>query len=408
MEPVSLRADIAASPFVASWLPRAYEGDLFNSDQERRASAWAHWALTSMTPMQGAADRPYLALALPGAFHNAPGTGPKSAPHLEVPAGAFERADSQFPDRLAQVGNALLFPWWVVPEVLAAKRALFSSQGDVGPLLQVLAEQHRQLVEAVTALSAEAEAAWSDLGVPGVDASALTRAASDPFDTVEVVEFFPYAASHQLRVTYDSKAAQSAGDRAPFRLGVWRISGHTDKAFGLGVVTPRLTHTHLTDPLFTPSRDSGSALLVRGLVLRRLLRECFGRSDLPVVAASSRAPASSRGLRAIVARAGEKLPEASPVAATHFVHAHPDADQAWSALAAWALAPVGKGRSPRAVLTVTAPLHRAAHASVLRALEAGHPPSRPDIDVLLPIAWDHRSRVVRVTFSSPRTGAAVR
>ena len=38
---------------------------------------------------------------------------------------------------------------------------------------------------------------------------------------------------------------------------------------------------------------------------------------------------------------------------------------------------------------------------MVNALRRAEDPDRDDINVLLPIAWDSRSRVVRVTFSRP-------
>src|SRR5690606_11125584 len=90
----------------------------------------------------------------------------------------------------------------------------------------------------------------------------------------------------------------------------------------LGVVTPRLTRSSLfTDPLFRPSGESAAALLVRGLVLRRLV----SRFDSSVGGRQVAEPARKKGsLRVVPARIGEKVPEASPRAAIRFILDHPD------------------------------------------------------------------------------------
>jgi hypothetical protein len=105
----------------------------------------------------------------------------------------------------------------------------------------------------------------------------------------------------------------------------------------------------------------------------------------------------------VVARVGDKLPEASVSAAVKFLHAQPDPADAWAALTAWAQARTAGGSGPRAVLTVSQEGFAAAHRSALRAVRRAEQPEREDINVILPLAWDSRGRVVRVTFSGPES-----
>jgi hypothetical protein len=78
-------------------------------------------------------------------------------------------------------------------------------------------------------------------------------------------------------------------------------------------------------------------------------------------------------------------------AAVHFIQTYPKAEDAFGALEEWAM------RSG-SVLTVLKEGHMAAHRRAQRFLRRAEEIERDDIDVLLPIAWDEKNRVVRVTF----------
>lgn len=409
MDTAYLDADLLTRPFVASWLTRARPGDVFDPDPARRAAAWAHWALTAITPMTGHANRPYRALTLPGKFYDPRGTGPAVRPHLEISTGTFERPDEQFPDRLAQAGNGLHFPWWIMPEVLAVKRAILGSPTtDVAPLIDLVTARRVALIDALTPLTHAAASRWSRLEALQVeDPAALSRTATSPFTAQEVADYLPAAADLALNVAFDAKLAETSRGHAARRIGVWRIHGTGDQPFSLGVLTPRLTRSSLFgDPLFAPATEAPAALLVRGLLLRRLLAIHLGGDvGQPVADAPSTKGAGPR-LRAIVARVGDKLPEASAASAVHFLQNYPDAQNAWAALAEWAAAPIGADGAARAILTVTPQAHRDAHRSALRAVHRAEEPDREAINVLLPVAWDHRRRIVRVTFARPQAEAS--
>lgn len=409
MTAAALPADLLTTPFVASWLARARPGDPFDPDPARRAASWAHWALTALSSMTGHANRPYTALILPGRYYDPRGTGPAVPPHLEIPAGVFRSPDAQFPDRLAQCGNALHFPWWVVPEVLAVKRSVLSARtGDVSALIDLLTPRRVALIDALAPLAAAAAARWSLVEALQVeDPAALSATATAPFSEQDVANYLPGAADMHLSVTFDAKLAESARGYASRRVGVWRIHGRGEGAFTLGALTPRLTRSSLfSDPLFTATTEAPAALLVRGLLLRRVLHAHLNADIGQPVADAPTTTGPGPRLRAVVARVGDKLPEAGAASAVHFVQNYPDAGDAWAALSAWAAAPAGQQGSPRATLTVTPDAHRAAHRAALRAIRRAETPEREDINVLLPVAWDHRSRVVRVTFARPPAAEA--
>lgn len=400
MDVHELRGRLLPTPFFASFVGRARPGDLFDSDPARRSAAWAHWAVTSCTEMTGLSDRAYAALTLPGRFYDPKGTGPTVRPHLEVPARVLGRPDPEFPDRLAQMGNGLAFPWWVISEVTAVKRALFNTpDGHVGPLVELLNTRRGVLADALGPVARAAAAQWSVVeGLLIARADGLAGDAAGDFDADEVAAYFPAGAELGLRVVYDAKLRERNRQWASRRVGVWQVHGRDEhgERFALGVVTPRLTANSLfSDPLFAVERESPAALLVRGLLLRRLVRNHLAPAaefQVGEPAATSSKPGPR--LRAIVARVGAKLPEASVEAAVFFLQKYPDPDAAWEALEAWA-------RRTGALLTVTRDGFAAAHRNALRFLRRAEDPERDDINVVLPLAWDDKSRVVRVTFSRP-------
>jgi len=404
-----LLPQLLTTPFVASWVGRARPADLFDPDPGRRGSAWADWALRAFISMTGHSDRPYVALTLPARFYDPRGTGMQVRPHLEVPARYFYRAAPDFPDRLAQAGNALLFPWWIVPELLAVKRALLlNPPGSVAEIADALNSRRPALVAALEPALARLSARWAVVEEMHVaDPARLASIATGPFTAAQVAGYAPGLADFKLSIEFDQKLLTTSSVTAGRRVGVWRVTGqHEGEAFSFGVITPRLTRSSMfSDPLFAPAKESAAAALVRGLLARRLLAHLDG-SHVSGAAVLEPAPtpppapaAPAPGLRAVVAHVGEKLPEASVKSAVNFVQTFPHAPDAWAALVRWAATPIGG--VARATLTVTEPGFRAAHASASRAIRRAEEPERDDINVVLPLAWDHSARVVRVTFSRP-------
>lgn len=402
---------LLTTPFVSSWVGHARPAGTIEADPAVRVAGWAHWALLNLTPMTGNSDRPYTALALPGRFYDARGTGATMRPHLEIPARAFERARPDFPHRLAQMGNGLQFPWWIVPEVLAVKRALFPpASGSVADVASLLNEHRPELEAALAPLSAAAGRQWGIVERLLLESSdGLLEEATGGFAPQEVTDHLPAAEALNLSVHFDTKLRETNRGRASRRVGVWTVRGTGPNGdFQLGVITPRLTRSSMfSDPLFDAATESPAALLVRALVLRRLLRtQLGGVIPAPAPAGTAGTGANDPHLRAVVARVGEKLPEASARAAIYFVQTHPRPEDAWSALNAWADTVPAGATQRRATLTVTEDAFVRAHTQALRAVRRAEDPDRADIDRILPLAWDSSSRVVRVTFNrAPDTEA---
>lgn len=399
----SAQERLITTPFVASFIGAARNGDLYDRDQQRRAAAWATWAITALGEASNGM-RTYPVLKLTGSFYDPYGNGPKIHPHLEIPVRVLRRADPEFPSRLAQIGNGLAFPYWVYSEVTAVRRALFNTpDGPVGELCELLNERRASLQTGLESVSKAAAPRWSEVtALIMSDPDGLSTDATGDFTEDEVSSYLPAAADLHLRVAYDERLRTKSGAMASRRVGVWQISGRTDGGddFALGVITPRLTVNSLfKDMLFAPERESPAALLVRTLLLRRVLNRHLGASyggqvggPDPGTVVAPRKPGAY--LRAVVSQPGHKLPEASVEAAAGLIEAYPDPEAAWAALDRWS----GRGY----LLTVTREGFLAAHRSVSRSLARVEDVDRGAIDCLLPLAWDVRegkARVVRVTFT---------
>lgn len=386
------------TPFIASFIGRAHEGELHEADFRKRSAAWAHWAVQSLIEMTGTSHRSYAAIVLAGRFYEPhQSAAPSVRPHLEIPGRVLLAPCPEFPDRLALMGNGLSFQWWLYGEVMAVKSALFSPYpGPIDTVSAVLQAHRSSLRAALDVLTEQLAPQWRT--IEGLLVSApdgLRQEATGDFTQEEVEDFFPGAKGLGMHVVYDPKLREGAKQWASRRLGVWHLRcGSTEQMSSLGVITPRLTVNSLFyDVLFSPATESPAALLVRGLVLRRLI----GTHLAPVEDLRVGPPEEDRShagphLRSIVAQPGAKIPSASVAAAVLFLQTYPDEVAAWQALAGWA-------ERTKSLLTVSEAGFKACHINAARYLRRAEDPSRDDVDCLLPLAWDARSRVVRITFS---------
>jgi len=394
-----VRVRLVRSPLVLSFIDRARPGDLFDADPHRRASAWANWCIDAMAEVSNG-ERTYAAIRLPGAFYDPRNQAPRIVPHLEVPRRRLTTADAELPDRLSQMGNGLCFPYWMYSEVTAVRRALFNTDaGPVGELLDLLNSRRSDLVTGLELANRQAGPQWSTIAALILSSEdGLSGDATGHFGTQEVAAYLPAAKPLSLEVRFDEQLAERNGAWTSRRVGVWQLRGETPggERFALGVVTPRLTVNSLfNDDLFAPDKESPAALLVRTLQLRRLVQRHLHGTDGFRVGNPGAAAPSGAHLRAVVARPGQKLPEASVSAAMGFLESYPDPESAWDALERWA----DKGY----VLTVTRDGFVAVHRRAARTLRRMEDPERADIDCLLPLAWDVRegkAQVVRATFQA--------
>lgn len=389
-------ARLLTTPFFGSWIGKARPGEKTSSDPQTRTAAWAHWAVENAVEMTGSTGRSYPALLLPGRFYDPKGIGPKLRPHLEIPSRVLKREDPSFPARLALMGNALLFNFWLPGEVTAARRALFGQGADPSEVFDLLWSAWKELRATVSRLLDRVGPSWHVVEELMVTSDpALTEAATGDFGRDEVEGFFPSAAGFSLEVRFDRRLREESGVWAARRVGVWQVSGSSGTGrFSFGVLTPRLTaNSMFRDELFLPERESPASLLVRGLVLSRVGSAVLDHDAGVTVPAPESGKRPGYFLRAVPARVGAALPEASLSAAVKYLQAYPDAEEAWKALEDWAT-------RTGSLLTVTRDGYLAAHRRARRFVSRAEDPEREDIDVILPLAWDRKSRVVRVTFVS--------
>jgi hypothetical protein len=356
----------------------------------------------ALVEMTGYQERSYAALTLPGEFYDPKGTGPKIKPHLEIPARILAAPAPEFPDRLATAGAGLCYPWWLFEEVKALRRALFNTaRGSLTELLDVLHGARPALVDVLGALTEAALPHWDvveNLLISAPDG--LVETATGDISAQDMSEFFAPAKKLSLEARFDPKLRESQGRWASRRVGVWQLVGKTDngQAFSLGVVTPRLTTNSLfRDDVFSLEHESVAALLIRAYVLRRLIRTYLDDSSTDLQVGPGPQPYERQpGLRAVPARPGHKLPEASVEAAILFLQSYPEPLVAWEALTSWS--ELGH------MLTITKEGFTASHARALAAVRRLIEPEREDINIILPLAWDTSGKVVRATFARPPAG----
>jgi hypothetical protein len=220
----------------------------------------------------------------------------------------------------------------------------------------------------------------------------------EPFTASELAQIFPPAQELGMTISLDPRLVQSSGPWVSRRVGAWRVE--TRDAAGttasLGVVTPRLTRNSMfTDPLFDPETESAAALLVRYALLARIMKNHLSGADVSAIALDPAVAARGSYFRSVVAKVGEKLPEASPESAVQLLEAYPVPDDAWLALQGWA----GAGH----ILTVERDRFAEAHRRLSSELRRAGAFDQHDVNVLLPLAWDTKGRVVRVTFVRRRS-----
>lgn len=296
------------------------------------------------------------------------------------------------------MGNGLLFPWWVYPEVTAVRRALLGNgSGDISEFSDLLWRLRPGLSDMLSGFVSSFVKQWPKVEHALVaDLAGVSPLVVSDFSAADVAAVSPSLGRMGVSVKFEPGLLDRSGDRAARRVGVWLVSASSDSgACSLGAVTPRLTANSLfRDRMFDASTEGPAALLVRVLLVRRLAEGVAGLR-LAGEVVEERRPGREPFLRSVVASAGAKLPEASIASAVHFLQSFPEGADAWEFLERWA----SEGGM---VLTVSEASFRMAHANALRFVRRADSPSRDDVNVVLPLAWDQAGRVVRATFVRPQ------
>lgn len=390
-----------STPFITSWFSRVRQGDLRDFDLSRRSGAWAGWFIKNMQEFHTANNRPYIGLNLPGQYFDPEGKLAKYTPNVEIPEHIFNYVSQMFPERLSYAGNGLLFPWWVIDEVNAVKRMLFSVP-KTNP-----SELYDLLSQSANGLSKTAIKANEQLGEIFDQIENLIKTHPDQiselltgdFEENEIMAYWPNAKGVITRIEFDRILREKSKTRAYSRMGVWRIvnENNIDAVSVLGVITPRLSRkTYFDDPLFDPDKESPAVNLIRGLLCTRILK--FLKTDqaqLQVVNVGS--VSRHTGFRVIVAQTGQKTPQPHPKAALGLIQAFPDAESAWEALCTWAQTSGSIPGNKRVILAVNKESFLAGWHNVTTSLANKKIPRQKDVNIVLPLGYDEKERVVRVT-----------
>lgn len=372
------RSELLTSGFVTSWAHLARPGDRGAEDPQEAAAAWAAWLLTALVEVT-TTRRSYIAVALDGRVYSAGKLGPRA--HLEIPAAVWGRPDPLFPARLAAAGAALRFPSLLFDEVVAVRRAVFSTPTSA-PLITQLERDRKRLRLGLEKLTAQVAGQLHRLELVGAPGP-LSASLAEPATGDELAGLIPQAGAWQLNI--EPGLVSASGPALARRLLVWTVA---DASGSVPALTPRLTRSStVTDELFSPERESPAACLARLVLLGRVARHL----GLDPAGAVPPPPPTPGFLRVVPAKPGQQTPSASLSAAAAFVSQHPEAADAFARLEALA--------AGRYVPLVNATQFAAAHRRLAVALARAEDPARADVDVVLPLLAGDAGDVVRATFA---------
>ena len=390
-----LDPDLLRSAFIRSWLTQAKPtGGLNSPVLSDRSPAWAQWFLEQATTVTGARDRSYPAVLLPGEFYDPRNTGALQPPHLEISQRVLRTADETFPTRLALMGNGLLAPRWIVPEVISVRKALFADTGtSVLPLAAALADATSEIHAHAAAIRTALQPHWEQVqqaiseNHPVLQECVATAITPDEFTPA-----FQAARRFNLTASIEPGLRERFTTHLARRVGIWTVTAqHQNGNITAGTITPRLTRNSvLFDETLAPQHESPLANLVGVALLTRIAVRVAGLD--PKFHASAAPLRGSRQpvlWKAMPAAAGARLPEASPESAARVVLLCADADDAWHQLTAWSA-------SNNIDLMTEQEAFATAFEQIRSRVERAETPERTDIDTLLPIGWGN-GRVIRVT-----------
>jgi hypothetical protein len=387
----AILSEFASSAFISSWMGQARDTDVFSAVHQERSAGWARWVIKNLDQFHGKGERKYLAIRLPGRFYTPGNSFDAGDPHLEISSSLIKDPDPLFPQRVAQAGNALIFPSWIPGEVVAVKRAVLGGpRGNVQPFLDTVNAHRKEILDCYASLTLAAEKHWLKIYAAIADNPAtISESLSSGFSSVYLANIFPDLRELNVSMVGDSQLIDRSGERFCRRVGVWTFqNSESSSLFSLGAVTPRLTRSSLfTDPLFTPSSESSVALLARCLVLSKVI-ETIGEKPEALVPHTYR-ESSEMYLKIVPAQRGQESPVASFRSARLFIKSYPHAADAWTVLQQWA--------SSRGALSVSETDFLSSYSRVSAQLMQGRNPQRVDVDALLPLLWDKQNKVGRVT-----------
>ena len=380
-------AKVISTPFFSSFIGKCVEGDIYAREHAIRSQAVGYWMLNSLTRFTGQDSREYIGIQLPGEFYDPLGFGKALKPHIEIPESILKKSDANFLDKLTLLGSGLHFKWWILPEVLSIRRALFrESSGTVLDFIKAVEPSRDDLVNTIRSQQDKLRDNWGYIAEEiAIKSKDFALEVFGVINSNEILTYLPIDISQNLKIRLEKKVDGEDITKTARRVNAWVIEG---ASFKCAAITPRLTYGSIfKDEVFSLEKESIAALLVRGLVINRVSKR-FNLGEEKVLIQPT---ALSTHLRAIPAKIGQKIPEASFTSAIRFVTDYQEPAIAWSRLEEWA--------RESYILTISKELFYKSFLEIAKRIDKMEELDQDDVNNVLPLAWSKSGKITRVSYS---------
>jgi len=380
-------AKVISTPFFSSFIGKCVEGDIYAREHAIRSQAVGYWMLNSLTRFTGQDSREYIGIQLPGEFYDPLGFGKALKPHIEIPESILKKSDANFLDKLTLLGSGLHFKWWILPEVLSIRRALFrESSGTVLDFIKAVEPSRDDLVNTIRSQQDKLRDNWGYIAEEiAIKSKDFALEVFGVINSNEILTYLPIDISQNLKIRLEKKVDGEDITKTARRVNAWVIEG---ASFKCAAITPRLTYGSIfKDEVFSLEKESIAALLVRGLVINRVSKR-FNLGEEKVLIQPT---ALSTHLRAIPAKIGQKIPEASFTSAIRFVTDYQEPAIAWSRLEEWA--------RESYILTISKEVFYKSFLEIAKRIDKMEELDQDDVNNVLPLAWSKSGKITRVSYS---------
>ncbi len=380
-------AKVISTPFFSSFIGKCVEGDIYAREHAIRSQAVGYWMLNSLTRFTGQDSREYIGIQLPGEFYDPLGFGKALKPHIEIPESILKKSDANFLDKLTLLGSGLHFKWWILPEVLSIRRALFrESSGTVLDFIKAVEPSRDDLVNTIRSQQDKLRDNWGYIAEEiAIKSKDFALEVFGVINSNEISTYLPIDISQNLKIRLEKKVDGEDITKTARRVNAWVIEG---ASFKCAAITPRLTYGSIfKDEVFSLEKESIAALLVRGLVINRVSKR-FNLGEEKVLIQPT---ALSTHLRAIPAKIGQKIPEASFTSAIRFVTDYQEPAIAWSRLEEWA--------RESYILTISKEVFYKSFLEIAKRIDKMEELDQDDVNNVLPLAWSKSGKITRVSYS---------
>jgi len=380
-------AKVISTPFFSSFIGKCVEGDIYAREHAIRSQAVGYWMLNSLTRFTGQDSREYIGIQLPGEFYDPLGFGKALKPHIEIPESILKKSDANFLDKLTLLGSGLHFKWWILPEVLSIRRALFrESSGTVLDFIKAVEPSRDDLVNTIRSQQDKLRDNWGYIAEEiAIKSKDFALEVFGVINSNEILTYLPIDISQNLKIRLEKKVDGEDITKTARRVNAWVIEG---ASFKCAAITPRLTYGSIfKDEVFSLEKESIAALLVRGLVINRVSKR-FNLGEEKVLIQPT---ALSTHLRAIPAKIGQKIPEASFTSAIRFVTDYQEPAIAWSRLEEWA--------RESYILTISKEVFYKSFLEIAKRIDKMEELDQDGVNNVLPLAWSKSGKITRVSYS---------